>query len=41
LEGLKEEGRIGVVGITHHTTAAYPEMMEIMRSGRVGAVQVP
>lgn len=41
LERLKAEGRIGVVGITHYSTAAYPEMMEIMRSGRVGAVQVP
>ncbi len=41
LEKLKEEGRIGVVGITHHITTAYSEMIEIMRSGRVGAVQVP
>jgi aryl-alcohol dehydrogenase-like predicted oxidoreductase len=41
LERLKEEGKVGVVGITHHITAAYPEMMEIMRTGRIGAVQVP
>jgi len=41
LESLKEEGRVGVVGITHYSTAAYSEMMEIMRTGRIGAVQVP
>ncbi|MDP6347295.1 MAG: aldo/keto reductase [Dehalococcoidia bacterium] len=41
LERLKEEGRVGVVGITHYITSAYPEMMEIMRTGRIGAVQVP
>ncbi|MDP6455658.1 MAG: aldo/keto reductase [SAR202 cluster bacterium] len=41
LERLKDEGRISVIGITHYTTSAYPEMMRIMRSGRIGAVQVP
>ena len=41
LERLKEEEKIGMVGITHHYPSAYPEMMEIMQSGRIGAVQIP
>jgi diketogulonate reductase-like aldo/keto reductase len=41
LERLKAEGRISVIGITHYSISAYPEMMRIMRSGRIGAVQVP
>ncbi len=41
LERLKEEGRIGLVGITHYDTSAYPAMMELMRSGRIDTVQVP
>ena len=41
LEGLKEEGKIGLIGITHYSTSSYPTMMEVMKSGRVEAVQVP
>ena len=38
LEGLKEEGRIGVIGITHNSPASYPVMMSIMKSGRIGVI---
>ena len=41
LERLKDAGRISVIGITHYTTSAFPEMMRIMRSKRIGSVQVP
>lgn len=41
LEGLKEQGKIGAIGITHYTTSSYPQMMDIMRSGRIDSVQVP
>ena len=41
LEGLKERGRIGLIGITHYLSSAYPTMMELMKSGRIDAVQVP
>ena len=41
LERLKEEGKIGLIGITHHYPSEYPTMMEIMRSGRIEAVQIP
>jgi aryl-alcohol dehydrogenase-like predicted oxidoreductase len=41
LEKLKADGVIGLIGITHYTASAYPEMMEIMRSGRIDTVQIP
>ena len=41
LERLKAEGKIGVIGVTHYLTSVYDEIMDIMRSGRIGAIQVP
>ena len=41
LEKLKTEGRIGLIGITHYMTGAYPEMIRIMKSGRVSTIQIP
>ena len=41
LERLKEQGKVGLIGITHYDPSEYPTMMEIMRSGRIEAVQVP
>ena len=41
LEDLKAEGRIGLIGITHHTPSTYPEMVSIMKTGRVDTVQIP
>jgi aryl-alcohol dehydrogenase-like predicted oxidoreductase len=41
LERLRDQGRIGLIGITHYSTSAYPSMLEIMRSGRVHTIQIP
>ena len=41
LERLQSQGRIGLIGITHYSTGAYPTMLEIMRSRRIHAVQIP
>jgi aryl-alcohol dehydrogenase-like predicted oxidoreductase len=41
LERLRDQGRIGLIGITHYSTSAYPTMLEIMRSGRIDTIQVP
>jgi aryl-alcohol dehydrogenase-like predicted oxidoreductase len=41
LERLREQGRIGLIGITHYATSAYPTMLEIMRSGRIHTIQIP
>jgi aryl-alcohol dehydrogenase-like predicted oxidoreductase len=41
LEQLRDERRVRSVGITHYDHAAFPTLMETMRSGRVTCVQVP
>lgn len=41
LEKLKEKGRIGLIGITHYQTQAYPEMIRIMKGGRISTIQIP
>ena len=41
LERLKAEGKIGLIGVTHYSVATFPELMVIMRTGRIDTVQVP
>ena len=41
LERLKGEGKIGMIGVTAMVDEAYPEIIDIMRSGRIDTVQVP
>ena len=41
LEYWRDQGRIRSVGITHYQHSAFPEMMQIMRSGRVTCIQIP
>ena len=41
LQALKAEGKIGMVGITAMVTEAYPEIMDLMKSGAVDALQIP
>ena len=41
LKRLKEEQRIGLIGITHHLPSYYPEIIEIMKGGQVDTVQIP
>ena len=41
LERLHADGRIRAIGATHYSPSAFPELAEVMRSGRVVAVQVP
>ena len=40
LEEMKATGRIGVIGLTHYSPAALPEMVEIMRTGRIDSIQI-
>ncbi|HEY3060655.1 MAG TPA: aldo/keto reductase [Chloroflexota bacterium] len=41
LEQLRDSGQVGVVGITHYAHSAFGDMLQLMRSGRVGSIQVP
>jgi aryl-alcohol dehydrogenase-like predicted oxidoreductase len=41
LERLKGEGAIDVIGATHHSRTAFAELAEVMRSGRIAAIQIP
>jgi aryl-alcohol dehydrogenase-like predicted oxidoreductase len=41
LEQRRERGQVGVVGITHYSHAALPELMGVMATGRVAQIQVP
>ena len=41
LEAAREQGLVGLIGATHYSAAAFPELAEIMATGRVDTVQVP
>jgi aryl-alcohol dehydrogenase-like predicted oxidoreductase len=41
LEPEVERGRVGVLGATHWDERAFRDLIEVMRTGRVGCVQVP
>ncbi len=41
LEAAREAGRIGLVGATHYQTRAFRELEQVMRSGRIDAIQIP
>lgn len=41
LEVRKDEGTVGAIGATHYKASAFAELAEVMRAGRIDAVQVP
>jgi len=41
LERLRDEGRVGAIGATHYSASAFGELAEVMRIGRIAAIQVP
>jgi diketogulonate reductase-like aldo/keto reductase len=41
IEGLRDDGKVGWVGATHYSPSAFGELAEIMRTGRLDAIQVP
>jgi aryl-alcohol dehydrogenase-like predicted oxidoreductase len=41
LERLKEEGSVLALGATHYSPSAFAELAQIMRNGRIDAIQIP
>jgi aryl-alcohol dehydrogenase-like predicted oxidoreductase len=41
LERERDAGRIGLIGATHYREDAFAELAEVMRTGRIGAIQIP
>jgi diketogulonate reductase-like aldo/keto reductase len=41
LEQERDAGRIGQLGATHYSPAAFGELERVMRSGRIEAIQIP
>jgi aryl-alcohol dehydrogenase-like predicted oxidoreductase len=41
LERLRDAGVVGAIGATHFAAGAFDELARVMRTGRIGAVQVP
>lgn len=41
LEELRDQGQVRAIGATHYRAEAFPQLAEVMRTGRIGAIQVP
>jgi aryl-alcohol dehydrogenase-like predicted oxidoreductase len=41
LERLREQASVVAIGATHYSSAAFGELAEVMRTGRISAVQIP
>lgn len=41
LERLREEGRVRVIGATHYAHSAFGDLLQLMRTGRIGQIQIP
>jgi aryl-alcohol dehydrogenase-like predicted oxidoreductase len=41
LEGLRDEGRVAAIGATHYSPSAFVQLAEVMRTGRITAIQIP
>ena len=41
IEELRADGRVTLAGATHYSPSAFGELAEVMRSGRIEAIQIP
>jgi len=41
LERERDRGTVGAIGATHYSPSAFGELAEVMRTGRISAIQIP
>ncbi len=41
LQAARGLGQVGPIGATHYSAAAFPDLAEVMATGRIDTVQVP
>jgi diketogulonate reductase-like aldo/keto reductase len=41
LEAARDRGLVGLIGATHYSPAAFSDLADLMRTGRIDTVQVP
>jgi aryl-alcohol dehydrogenase-like predicted oxidoreductase len=41
LEAARAQGSLGLIGASHYSPAAFPELAEVMSTGRIDTIQVP
>jgi diketogulonate reductase-like aldo/keto reductase len=41
LEGLRDRGNVRAIGVTHYSRGAFPELRQVMKTGRISVIQVP
>jgi aryl-alcohol dehydrogenase-like predicted oxidoreductase len=41
LEAERDSGRVRVIGATHYSQSAFTELAAVMKTGRIGAIQIP
>ena len=41
LERLRDEGKIVAIGATHYSESAFGELVQVMKTGRITAIQIP
>ena len=41
LEEMREEGLVRAIGATHYSASAFPELRQVMLTGRISAIQIP
>ena len=41
LERLRDEGKVRAIGATHYSSSAFKELRQVMKTGRITAIQIP
>lgn len=41
LERLRDSGQVRAIGVTHYSPAAFGDLAQVMRTGRITAIQIP